>query len=180
MTIEARLSGNGRWSPWRIAGWTLAALLLALPAVAMRFTAEVVWTASDFVVMGVLLGAVGLGIEYLVRRSTSVAYRLGAVAAAGTAFLTLWVNLAVGMIGEPDNAYNLLFGVVLLIAGAGAGLARFRPGGMAYAMLAAAAAQAVLGAIGSAADPRGGLFSAGFGLLWLVAAALFSAARNRT
>ena len=32
MTIEARLRGRGRWSPWRIAGWTLAALLLALPA----------------------------------------------------------------------------------------------------------------------------------------------------
>ena len=44
---------------WRLFRWVMwggAALLLALPLVAMQFTSEVNWTASDFVVMGAMLG----------------------------------------------------------------------------------------------------------------------------
>lgn len=179
MTIEAGLNGGSRWSPWRIVGWGLAALLLALPAIAMRFTNEVVWTASDFIVMGVLIGGIGLGIEFLVRQSSSLAYRFGAVAALVTAFLTIWVNLAVGMIGDEDNPYNLLFGGVLLIALCGGIAARFRAAGMTLAMLVAAGAQAVTGIVGITSDPRGGALSACFALLWLIAAGLFNAARER-
>ncbi|MDB5696794.1 MAG: hypothetical protein JWN21_2337, partial [Sphingomonas bacterium] len=38
--------------------WGGVATLLLIPAIAMQFTAEVNWTASDFVVMGVLLASV--------------------------------------------------------------------------------------------------------------------------
>ena len=162
---------------WRIIGWGGAVALLALPFVAMQFTNEVDWSPTDFIVMGILFAAVGLGIEFIVRQSGSTAYRLAGVVAALTAFLTIWVNLAVGMIGD-DNPYNLVFLGVVFVALIGSILARFKAAGMAKAMLAVAVAQAVAGAGGWTADPRGAMFSVMFALPWLVAAALFRSARD--
>lgn len=176
MTSEA----EKRWSGWRIAGWSMSVLLLLLPLATMRFTDEVKWSASDFVVAAVLFGSVGLAFELIVRKSSSLAYRAGAALAILAAFLTIWVNGAVGMIGSEDNPYNLLFGGVLLLALIGAILARFRAGGMVYAMAAAAVAQAGLAAFGLSTDVRGAVFSMAFAAPWLVAAASFrKAAQER-
>ena len=163
---------DGVWKILRFAGWAFSAALLVLPAIAMQFTSEVDWSASDFIVMAALLGTVGLTTEFLVRRSGSTAYRIGAVIAMATAFLTIWVNLAVGMIGDV-NPYNLLFGGVLLIALAGSILADFKPAGMARTMFAAAAAQAVVGGFGFPTDPRGAVLSMMFALPWILSAGLF-------
>jgi hypothetical protein len=163
---------DGAWRVLRIAGWLFVAILLLLPAIAMRYTNEVDWSASDFVAMGALLGTVGLATEFLVRRSGSTAYRIGAVIAMATAFLTVWVNLAVGMIGD-DNPYNLLFGAVIAIALVGSILSRFKADGMARTMFATAAAQAIVGGLGITSDPRGAVFSMIFALPWVLAAVLF-------
>ena len=167
-------NGSGRgWSGWRIAGWSIPVVLLLLPAVAMRFSDEVNWTTSDFIFAGVLFGSVGLAFEFIVRKSSSLAYRLGAGLAVVTAFLTVWVNGAVGMIGSEDNPFNLLFGSVLFIALIGAILARLEAGGMARAMAVTAAAQAAVGAAGLSTDVLGAVFSMAFGGIWLLSAALF-------
>jgi hypothetical protein len=180
MASEAENSGGRHWSWWRIAGWSIPALLLLLPLVAMRFTDEVKWTPSDFLVAAVLFGSVGFAFELIVRKSRSLAFRAGAALAVIATFLTIWVNGAVGMIGSEDNPYNLLFGGVLLLALIGAVLARFRPGGMASAMVAAAAAQGALAAFGLSTDVRGAIFSMAFAAPWLLAAALFwKAAQER-
>lgn len=168
-------AGRPGWSAWRIAGWGFAAGLPMLPAVAMRFTAEVDWDARDFIIMGIVIGGVGLGMEYLIRRSSNPFYRAGAVVALLVTVLTIWVNLAVGMIGD-DNPYNLLFAGVLGIALIGSILARFTPAGMALTMLLTALAQGIAGAGGLASDPRGGTFSILFAVPWLLAAALFGKA----
>jgi hypothetical protein len=179
MANQTRSGGGRLLNPWRIAGWGLAALLLALPALAMRFTREVDWSLSDFVAMGVLLGTIGLGIEFLVRQSGSTAYRLGAVVAMLTALLTIRTNLAVGMIGDEDNPYNLAFFGILFLALIGAIVVRLRPAGMAAAMSVAAAAQAAVSLGGIGTDPRGAMFSLCFAGLWLLAAGLFwSAGRS--
>ncbi len=177
MTMKAQIDGRRRWSPWRITGWGFAACLLLLPLIAMRFTDEVNWTASDFVFAGVLFGSVGLAFEFIVRKSSSLAYRLGAAGAVVTAFLTVWVNAAVGMIGE--GPYNLLFGGVLLIALIGAIIARFEPAGLARAMVAAAIWQGMLSVVGMSTDAHGGMLSMTFVVPWLLAAGLFrKAARD--
>lgn len=168
---------DGAWRVLRIAGWLFSAVLLILPAIAMQFTREVDWTASDFIVMGALLGTIGLTTEYLVRRSGNTAYRIGAVVAMATAFLTIWVNLAVGMIGD-ENPYNLLFGGVLLIALAGSILANFKPAGMARTMFAAATAQALIGGFGITTDFRGAIFSMIFAFPWILSAGLFRRAAH--
>jgi hypothetical protein len=173
MANEAENSGGAQRIPWRIIGWSIPALLLLLPLVAMRFTPEVNWTAFDFVFAAGLFGSVGLAFELIVRKSTSLAYRFGAALAVVAAFLTIWVNGAVGMIGSEGNPFNLLFGGVLAIALIGALVARFEPAGMARALSAAALAQAALAALGLAADPLGAVFSMAFAGPWLLAAALF-------
>lgn len=172
MAKEAGNAGEGRWSWWRIVGWSLPVLVLLLHLVAMQFTDEVNWTASDFVFAAVLFGSVGLAFEFVVRRSSNLAYRLGAGLAVVAAFLTIWVNAAVGMIGD-DNPYNLVFGGVLFIALLGAILARFEPAGMMRAMAVTAIAQLVASAGGLSTDPRGAMLSMVFAGFWLVAAALF-------
>jgi hypothetical protein len=173
-----------------MAAWCGAAVLLALPAAAMRVAPNsgVDWSASDFAVMAAILLGTGLAIEGLFRISGSVTYRLGAALAVVTGMLLVWVNLAVGFLGDEDNPANLMFATVLFVALAGAVLARFSAGGMARAMIAAAASQVVVGAIGyvggyAAPGTKGvyevvmgtGLFTA----LWLAAAGLFHRAAPR-
>ena len=176
MANAAENSGGRSGIPWRIIGWGTAALLLLLPLVA-----NAPWTASDFLFMGVLLGSVGLAFEFIVRKSGSLAYGSGAALALLAAFLTVWVNVAVGMIGSEDNPLNLMFGGVLCVALIGAILARLEPDGMTRAMVVTAIAQGVAGSVGLSTDVRGAVLSMAFAGLWLLAAALFrKAARDQT
>ena len=72
----------------RIAGWTLAIALLALPAVAMQFTNEVNWTASDFIFAGVVFAVVGGLFELAARASANIAYRAAVVVAVAAALMS--------------------------------------------------------------------------------------------
>jgi hypothetical protein len=178
MTGQA-VNGAGWLLAWRILRWGGAAGLLLLPLVAMQFTDEVDWTLSDFVFAGVVLLAVSLAYEVLDRRATSLVYRAAAVMGVGTLFVMVWVNAAVGIIGEGANSANLAYGGVLLVAVAGAILARLRPAGMARAAAAAAAGTAAIGAYALATGVGGEppLMVAGvtafFTVPWLLSAALF-------
>lgn len=178
MTSNERDGGMGRWSRWRVAGWSMAALLLLLPVAAMRFTEEVDWTAGDFAFAALLIGGVGAAFEGAIRASRSRAYHLGAALALGAAALTVWANGAVGMIGAPHNPLNIMFAGVLAIALLGAVLARFEPRGLARAMTMAAIAQLSASAIGLSADIRGGIASGLLAGIWLLSARSFSNAAS--
>jgi hypothetical protein len=174
---------------WRIARWAGATGLLLVPLVAMRFTEEVDWTAFDFVFAAAMLYGVCALYELAIRLNGDVAYRMGTVVALAAGFLTIWVNGAVGIIGDEDNPYNLMFGGVLLIAMVGAVLARFRAEGMARAMVAAAAGEILIAvivvAIAAGANEPPGLpglvmLILGFAGMWTLSAALFwTAARGQ-
>ena len=176
MAEQAEIMGRRTGNRWRILGWGTAAGLILLPLVAMQFTSEVNWTAGDFLFAILMIGSVGLAFELVVRASSNAAYRAGAAAALAAAFLTVWVNGAVGMIGSEENDYNLLFLGVILLGLAGSILARFRAPGLAVAMLIAAIAQSAVGLLGITADLRGGIFATGFALIWLLSSALFRTA----
>jgi hypothetical protein len=152
---------------WRLIGWGGAALLLAIPGLA-----NFPWTASDFIVMGVMFSITGVTIELAVRSSTDWAHRLGALVAILAGFLTVWLNLAVGMIGSDDNPYNLWFGGVLAIAISAALLSR-SSATMAGMMVVTALAQAAASIFGFSTDLRGGVLSLVFAGLWLLSAGLF-------
>jgi hypothetical protein len=175
MTENAR-----RWGAWRIAGWGVGASLLLAPLVATQFTDEVNWTVFDFIFAGMLIGGVGIAFELAARMTRNAAYRAGVGAALAAAFLLVWANGAVGLIGSEHNPYNLLFLGVIVVAALGVTIAFFRPAGMALAMFVAALAQACVGLGGLSADPRGAVLSTAFAGLWLLSAALFrKAAREQ-
>lgn len=153
--------GGGHSSRWRIVAWAAAALILLVPLIAMQFTDEVKWDVADFVFAGALLLAVGVPYELAVRKTGDTAYRAAVGVALGAAFLLVWVNGAVGIIGSEDNPANLMYGGVLAVGIIGAFLARFRAGGMARAMYATALAQALVAAIaviGGLGQPWSGPF----------------------
>ena len=112
-----------------------------------------------------------------------IAYRGALALALAASFLQIWVNLAVGIVGEPDNPVNQGFYGVVVTAAACAFTARFRPDGMARAMLAVAAVQALLAVMVATApstardDPMGAIgvlaLSGFFTAFWLVSAASF-------
>src|SRR5688572_26940497 len=139
--------GGWRGSRWRIALWGTAAFLLLLPLVAMQFTDEVNWDETDFIVFGAML-AVACGTYELAARMTgNTAYRAAIGTAVAAAFILVWMNLAVGIIGNEDNPANLMFGAVLAVGIIGSVIARFQPHGMARALVAMALAQALVAVI---------------------------------
>ena len=70
------------------------------------------------------------------------AYRIAIGIACGTGLILLWINVAVGIIG--DGPINLMYLGVLAIALAGALLAQFQPRGMAWTLFATALAQVLV------------------------------------
>ncbi len=145
-------NGSGRhWNAWRIAAWSGAVILLLLPWVAMQVNGEMNWGPFDFLLAGALLFGTGLALELAVRKSGSIAYRLGVGVALLAAFLLIWINLAVGLIGSEGDAANLLYVGVLAVGIAGSIVARFRADAMARAMVVTAGAQALVGVVALAA-----------------------------
>ena len=170
-------------NPWRVAGWSIAAALLLLPLVAMQFTHEVNWTPFDFAFAAAMIGGVGIAFELTVRVTPNNAYRGGVAIALAAAFLLIWINGAVGIIGDEDNPLNLLYVGVIAIAFGGMVWTRFRARGASRAMNAAAIANAAVGVVAVVAgrnDPPGivGLLvlNGFFVLLYLGAAQLFAIA----
>lgn len=167
-------------SRWRIALWGIAGLLLLLPGIAMQFTREVAWGPGDFVLFGALLAFVGGSFELAVRRSAHWTYRAGAGLALASAFLLLWMNLAVGIIGEEGHPANQMFGGVVAVGILGALAARFRPRGMSFALVATAIAQVLAGVTAHLAGwGRAWMLTGLFGALWLTSACLFGMAARK-
>ena len=123
------------------------AFILSVPLLAMQFTDEVAWGVVDFAVAGALLGGTGLIHQLAASKAGNIAYRAAVGVALAAALLLVWINLAVGVIGEPDDLANVMYVGVLAVGVVGAGIARFRPDGMARALLAAALAQALVAVI---------------------------------
>lgn len=173
------MNDTGTSNTLRIAAWSAAAGLLMLPAVAMQFTREVVWGPADFLVAALLIGGTGLVFELAIRARTSGAYRAGAAVALFMAFLTIWINLAVGMIGDEGNPLNLIFGGVIAVAILGGFIARFKAVGMAWTMAATAMVQAATVIPALTDEPRTAALIGAFTLPWLLSAALFRAAARQ-
>jgi hypothetical protein len=189
MTGNTGNDGRRLRSRWRIAAWGTAAALILLPLFAMQVTDEVNWDETDFAFAGALILGTGVTYELAVRMTRKSAYRAAVGVALAAAFILVWVNAAVGIIGSEDDNANLMYGGVLAVGIVGAVVARFQPDGMARALVVTALAQALVAAIALVAGlgspgsgpleivPLNGFFAA----LWLISAWLFrKAAREQT
>lgn len=130
-----------RRSPFRWLVWGGAATLLLLPLVAMQFTAEVNWDGFDFLVMGGMLLTCCVLYEVAAYLARSNAYMVAAAIAVGGAFLTVWANGAVGIIGSENNPANDIFFWVVAFEFAASVLVLFRARPMAWVMVGTAVMQ---------------------------------------
>ncbi len=131
-----------------VVGVALAtAFILMLPLLAMQVTDEVVWDLADFVIVGALIFGTGLTYVLAARKAGNIAYRAAVGVALAAALLLIWLNLAVGVIGTENDLANSMYVGVLGVGIIGAIIARFRPPGMARALLATALAQALVAVI---------------------------------
>ena len=145
------------------------------------------WDAWDFVFAGALTTVCALFYLFVrARKPDNGAYKSAVGLAVATAFVLVWVNGAVGIIGSENNDANMMYAGVLAVGVVGAVIARFQPAGMARAMLATALAQVLVAAIAVLAGfaPEGGIgdvlmITAFFGLLWVGSAGLFRRAAQQ-
>jgi hypothetical protein len=171
---------------WRLFGWGAAVAVIMAPLVAMQLDAPGVnWTLSDFIFAIALIGGTGLLFELAAKASRSWAYRGGVALALVASLLIVWINGAVGILGNEDNPANLVFGVVLAIEIAGTIVAKAKAEPMVRAMAVTAGAQALIGLVvfarGIAANEPPGAFGlllliGGFAALWAGSALLFAKA----
>jgi hypothetical protein len=164
------------------------AFILLILLVAMQFSDQWNWDLFDFVFAGVLLFGTGLASELIARKSDNSAYRFAVGITVVSALLLIWINAAVGIIGEPGGS-NLMYFGVLAVGFIGALIARFRPHGMARALFTMAIAQMLVPVIALViakpqitVEPPGvaGVFglNAFFALLWVGSALLFRRATH--
>ena len=142
------------------------------------------WDLLDILVFSTMIAVVAT-IVVVARRARSATYRIAVTVAALGAFFLVWINGAVGIIGNEDNEANLLFFGVLAVAAFGSAIARFRARGMAIALYATTAAQVLVAAyavtmqLGASGPiwPRDILMlTALFSAIWLMSGWLFNRA----
>ena len=147
------------------------------------------WDALDFAVFIALLAGVGVIYAAAARKTKNASYRCAVGVALAAAFILVWVNGAVGIIGDENNDANMMYLGVLAVAFVGAIVARLEPRGMVRVLFATALAQvlvatiALFGGWGTSGPiwPRDILvLTVFFAALWLLSAWLFrKAARTQ-
>ncbi len=158
----------------RAAIWSGAAAAMVLPVLPERLSGEVAWDVGDFMFLAMLLLGIGIALEVALRASAARTYRAAAAIALASAVLSMWINLAVGILGSEDNPANLIFAGPIAIAVAGTLHAGARPRGMARVMVAAAVAQVATFVVALVAGLGfTGPVTVFFTALWLIAASLF-------
>jgi hypothetical protein len=165
----------------RIVGWSAAALLLAAPAIAMRFPGSGVnWTASDFIFAGIVFALVGGLFELAARASRNVSYRAAVAIGVACGFLQLWITLAVGIIGNEDNPANWTYIAMVLAALSVAAVSLGEPRTLSRAMLVMAVLQLIFFALHMIDGHFTGVIDLFFTALWVNSSRLFArAARQR-
>ena len=144
------------------------------------------WTGGDFVFGAVVLFGSALVYELVARKGGTTAYRAAVGIACATGLILVWINAAVGIIG--DGPVNLMYLGVLTIGFIGALIARFEPRGMALVLFATAMTQALVPVIALVVwmpDFSPGVvpvfvLNAFFVTLWAVSALLFRHAAGPT
>lgn len=117
----------------------VTAALLVIPLAGNHFVEGWNWDLFDFVFAGGLIFGTGLVYALVAGTGGTVAYRMAVSLALLGAFLLVWVNGAVGIIG--DGPANLLYFGVIVTLFVGVAVARLRPQGMARALFSTALAQ---------------------------------------
>ena len=75
--------------------------LLLIPLIGMMITEEINWSLLDFLIMGVLLTFLGIGINIVINRTMNLKNRILYIGILVLMLLFIWAELAVGIFGTP-------------------------------------------------------------------------------
>lgn len=84
-----------------IAIYSMAAVLLAIPFIAMKFTQEVNWSGFDFLIAGTLLFSTAFIINLVLNKVKTNGKRMFLVLVILLVLFLIWAELAVGLFGTP-------------------------------------------------------------------------------
>ncbi len=169
----------------RLSVWAVViAVVLMIPLLAMQFIDEISWDPFDFLMLATVLIGIGIAYELVSRKSKKTIYRTAFGIGLIGAFLLIWVNGAVGIIGHEGQDANLLYGAVILVGLVGSLISRFKAKGMSITLFAAALIQILVPVIALIVWPPPSiswapgitgvfLLSAFFAAMFLVSAFLF-------
>jgi len=119
----------------RLIMWAVIVVALLM----IPFLAHWPWSAGDYVFGIVMLYGSALVYELVARKLRTGAYRLAVGVAVAAAFLLVWINAAVGIIG--DGPINMLYLGVIAVGIVGAVASRLKPQGLMRTLVAMAIAQ---------------------------------------
>jgi len=72
-------------------------LLLFIPLIGMLITDEINWSLFDFIIMGVLLTLLSVGINYVINCTKNLKNQILYIGILLLIFLLIWVELSVGI-----------------------------------------------------------------------------------
>ncbi len=84
-----------------LALYTVPAVLLLMPLIAMQFTKEVDWSGSDFIIGGILLFGTAGVIDLVLRNVKTAKNRIIFSLLVLAVLFLVWAELAVGVFGTP-------------------------------------------------------------------------------
>jgi hypothetical protein len=179
--IEPPGGASGRFSVWRVVGWSGMLFLLLTPLIAMQFYPTIQWHGTDFMLAAVILGIGGALVELTSVLTPNQFARAGAFVAITASIIVFGANIAVGMIGDEGEPINLLFGIVLFVAIAGGWLSSLHSLILPTFMAAAGTIQAAIGLFAGILghDAHGGVLTILLALMWWISAGLFLVALKR-
>lgn len=119
----------------------LVGVFFAFLIILNQLSEEMVWTISDFGFAFVLIYSAGLALLFAIERSDVGIYKIAAGLAILTAFVLIWTNLAVGLIGNEGNSANLLYVSVIAVGLIGASITKLSARPMSFVMFAMAGTQ---------------------------------------
>ena len=157
----------------RVFSWGGSAALILLPLIVIKTVDANAWQIADLPFALIMAGAVGIAFEIALRIPSNWTLRVGTSGALATAFLLVWGNLAVGFAGSEDNRLNMIFFAIPLVALIGSIFARFRSGGVALALMSAAATQIAAGMMALLYGHFTIPLTVAFTGFWLAAALIF-------
>lgn len=122
--------------------------IILIPLIAMQFSQEVNWDMFDFLIAWILIFGAGFTFQLISMKTEAISYKIATGLAVFASLAILWVNGAVGIIGNENNPVNFLFGFVLAMVILGSFIAQLEAKAMSRVMLSTAATHLLVSLIG--------------------------------
>lgn len=81
--------------------YSIAAIILAAPFVAMQFTYQVKWNLSDFIIAGISLFFTAFLIDIILLKVSTDSRKFIYISIVLAVLFLIWAELAVGIFGTP-------------------------------------------------------------------------------